>query len=102
MTSIMEDLPAPLSVEPMDLVRLLDDRFRSVGVTSPRGRLFVNLAWLYHHAANYMETIRKATQEMVDEDGLVDVLAATETYVDSIVHYAQEAKPEIHDIFEEH
>jgi hypothetical protein len=98
----MEDLPTLPTVEPLDLVRLLEERFGSVGVKSPDGRLFVNLAWLYHHAANYMETMRKATQEMVDEDSLGDVLAATETYVESLIHYAQEVKPEIHDIFEEH
>ncbi len=98
----MEDLPALPTVEPLDLVRLLEERFGSVGVTSPNGRLFVNLAWLYHHAANYMETIRKATQEMVDEDGLGKILAALENYVDSMIHYAQEMRPEIHDIFEEH
>jgi hypothetical protein len=98
----MEDLPPPPKVEPLDLVRLLDERFRSVGVTSPRGRLWVGLAWLYHEAAKYMETIRKATQEMADEDGLIEVLAAMEDNVDSVIHYAQAVKPEIHDIFEEH
>lgn len=98
----MEDLPALPSVEPVDLVHLLEKRFGTVGVTSPDGRLFVNLAWFYYHASNYMETIRRATQEMADEDGLRDVLAALETYIDSIVHYAQQARPEIHDIFEEH
>ncbi len=70
----MDDLPALPTVEPVDLVRLLEERFGSVGVTSPNGRLFVNLAWLYHHSANYLETIRKATQEMADEDGLGNLL----------------------------
>ncbi len=98
----MKDVPPPPKVEPVDLVRLLEDRFRSVGVTSPDGRLFVNLAWLYHEAAGYMETIRRATQEMSDEKGLIEVLAAMEVNVDSVIHYANEAKPEIHDIFEEH
>ena|SRR3989304_10325662 len=98
----MEDLPAPPKVEPMDLVRLLDERFRSVGVTSPRGRLWVGLAWLYLESSRFMDTIRKVTQEMADEMGLIEVLAAMEDNVDSLIHYAQEVKPEIHDIFEEH
>ena len=98
----MEDLPALPTVEPLDLVRLLEERFGSVGVTSPDGRLFVNLAWLYQGATRYMETIRKATQEMADEDGLGDVLAAMEDDVHSMIHYASEVKPEIHDIFEGH
>lgn len=98
----MEHIPPLPRVEPLDLVRLLEKRFGSVGVTSPDGRLFVNLAWLYHHAAVYMEAIRKATQEMVDEDSLGHVLAETETHVESIVHYAEEVIPEIKDIFEKH
>ena len=83
-------------------MRLLEDCFRSVGVASPQGRLFVNLAWLYMHASNYMETIRKAGNDMADEDALSYVLANLETNLDSMIHYANEAKPEIHDIFEEH
>ena len=98
----MEDLPAPPKIEPVDLVRLLEERFGSVGVTSPDGRLFVNLAWLYHEATRYMGTVRKATQEMADEDGLIEVLAELESYVDAVIHYAKAVKPEIHDIFEEH
>lgn len=85
----------------MELVYLLDERFGSVGVTSPESRLFVNLAWLYSKASKYMETIRIATQEMNDEDDLSHVLAELEVYLQSIIHYASEAKPEVHDIFEE-
>lgn len=80
----------------------MDDRFRSVGVTSPGGRLSVGLAWLYYEATKYMGTIRAATREMADEDALRKVLAAMEDNIDSVIHYAQAVKPEIHDIFEKH
>ena len=79
----------------------MEGRFNSVGVTSPDGRLFVNLAWLYHEASNYMETIRKAAQGMADEDALNEVLAGLENYVDSMIHYANEVKPEIREVFGE-
>jgi hypothetical protein len=71
-------------------------------VTSPDGRLFVNLAWLYHHAGNYLEILRRATQDMADEDGLTDILAELESNLSSLVLYANEAQPEIHEISEEH
>ncbi len=98
----MEDLPQPPKVDTPALVRVLDERFRSVGVTSPDGRLSVNLAMLYQHASSYMETIRMATQEMADEDGLIDVLVSLKSYLSSMTTYMDELKPEIHDIFEEH
>ena len=97
----MEEIPPTPKVEPLDLVRLLEARFGSVGVTSPDGRLFVNLAWLYYHSSKYMETIRRAGEGMADEDALSEVLAGLENYVDSMIHYANEAKPEIREVFGE-
>jgi len=64
--------------------------------------LFVNLAWLYGHASNYMEDISMAGNDMADEDALGEVLSRLQIHVDSIIHYASEAKPEIHEISEEH
>ncbi|MEX0799716.1 MAG: hypothetical protein WD379_00695 [Dehalococcoidia bacterium] len=80
----------------------MDERFRAVGVTSPNGRLWVGLAWLYHESSNYMETLRRAIQEMADEDGLREIFAAMEDNIDSVIHYAQAVRPEVHEIFEEH
>ncbi len=48
-----------------------------------------------------METIRKAAQGMADEDALNEVLAGLENYVDSMIHYANEVKPEIREVFGE-
>jgi len=98
----LDEVPPAPKVEPVTLYHLLEDQFGKVGVMSPDGRLFVNLAWLYHEASLYMETVRKAAQEMADEDALIEVLAGLEDYVDSIIHYANEAKPEIKEIFEDH
>lgn len=45
------EVPPPPEVEPLDLLRRLEERFGAVGVTS-RGELFVNLSWLYHEASS--------------------------------------------------
>jgi hypothetical protein len=97
----MERIPAPPKVDTVDLVHLLDERFRSVGVMSPQGRFAVNLAWLYDHASNYMEDISMAGNDMADEDALGEVLSRLQIHVDSIINYASELQPEIREIFGE-
>lgn len=94
----MGDLPKLVTMDPVELTHRLSDSFGAVGVTSPGGKLFVGLAWLYLEATRYMETLRMATQEMTDEEGLMTVVARLQDNVDSVAHYATAVSPEIADI----
>lgn len=90
------------SVDPVLLVHSLRDRFRRLGVTSPEDRLFVDLAWLRRHTAEYLETIRIATEDMTDEDALITVLNELDIQIGALLNYAESALPEVKRVLREH
>ena len=94
----MAFVPRPPDLNPSELVHVLEDRFRAIGVTFPDDRLFVNIAWLYHRASLFMEAVRKADQEMEGEGDMEVILAELQISIDDIMHFCEYASRDVSEV----